>query len=304
MLENQKVKPSEIGLLTWGAWFRDVSEKMFIEFLETYHRIEDGKYAPVLAGIIHQYVEIHSDFIDDAKDILLEYLSAPGIFEDPNTMTLYHWDALSTDFMDRFNDTVPYFLDLILDILSRENYADIEPYPRKKLRDFLEKDLENTWNKIKDALLGNDLLAWNLTEILRGDYGSFRRGKNSPLGLIPEAYILRWVGENPDEAPYVLARMVPLHESEPILHPLAKRLLVEYPDNEDIASALSANWHTEGWVGPMSAHFQEKLEIAERWTRDPEPSVVKWAGLEVKRLKEEYKELKRREEEGFPHSWN
>jgi hypothetical protein len=163
---------------------------------------------------------------------------------------------------------------------------------------FLEKDLENTWNKLKEALLGDDLLGWNLTNILKGDYGSFRGEKNSLLGLIPETHIWKWLEENSDKASYILARMIPLHESEPVLHPLARKLLLTYPNNKDVASVLSANWHTEGWDGPMSLHCREKLQIAEDWARDPEPSVANWACNEVKHLEEEVKVWKRREEEG------
>ncbi|RLF27983.1 MAG: hypothetical protein DRN14_04730 [Thermoplasmata archaeon] len=296
MLKDQVIKPQEIKLLTYGAWFRGVSAKMFIEFLEEYYKIGDVKYASCILGIIDQYVETYPHFISDGKDTLFKYLINPEFFEDSDTM--YHWDKLSNKLMEEFDETIPYFLDLVLDTLMKENCVHLESDFRTKLKYFLEKDFDNTWKRIKEALLATDLCAWHLTDILKGDYASFRKEKNSLLGLIPETYIWEWVEENPDNAEYILTRMIPLHESEPLLHPLARTLLTKYPSDEDIASGLSANWRTEGWVGyQRSSYHESKLHIAKNWAEDPEISVANWAKKEVEYLEKQLDIEKREEEE-------
>jgi len=168
-----------------------------------------------------------------------------------------------------------------------------------KLKYFLEKDSKNTWNKLKDVLLANDLRAWNLTNILKGDL-IFREERSPLIGLIPETNLWEWVKENPNTAPYILTRMIPLHESEPLLHPLARKLLINYPNDENIASEISANWNSEAFMGPRSAYYKNKLSIAEKWAEDPESSVANWAKREAEHLKKQIKMMKIEEDErGF-----
>lgn len=295
MLKDQVIKPQEIKLLTYGAWFRGVSAKMFIEFLEEYYKIGDVKSAPCTLEIIDQYVETYPHFISDEKDTLLKYITNPKFFEDSDTM--YHWDRLSYKLMEKFDETIPYFLDQVLYTLMKENCVHLESDFRTKLKYFLENDFDDTWKRIKVALLANDLCARNLTDILRGNYAIFRKEKNSLLGRIPETYIWEWVNDNLDNAKYILARMIPLHESEPLLHPLARMLLTKYPGNEEIASGLSANWHTEGWVGYRSRYHENKLHIAEKWAEDSEFSVANWAKKNVESLKKQLEVEKQEEEE-------
>ena len=285
LLTEQVIKPPEIKMLIYGAWFRDISENKFLGFIEEYYKIEDGKYATNLLGIIDQYVETHSNLISNAKDILLNYLTTHEIFEDSDAM--YHWDKLSLKFMEEFNETISCFLDLVLGILMKKNYVELEPYIQEIFKYFLEKDFENSWEKLKTALLAYDQCAWNLSNILKGDYAHSRKKKNTLLDFIPEKDLWKWVEGNPGEAPYILAEMIPLHESEPDLNPIARKLLIKHPRDEDIISALSANWHTEGWVGLRSEHYKNKLEIAEEWIEDSEPAVSSWARKEVEYLKRE-----------------
>jgi len=297
MLKNHDIKPQEISMLSYGAWFSDVSPEICIKFLEYYYKIEDGRYVPVILGIIDQYVELHSDFTSEAKNILANYLTRPEIFENSDAM--YHWDKLSHEFMEEFIEIIPKFMDLVLDILKEKNYVELEPYIRTKLKYFLKKNTRDTWKKLKAALLAYDLRASSLANILKGDYAYSKKEKNSLLKFIPEKEVWKWVEENPNKA-LILATMIPLHESEPDLNPLARQLLIKYPTDEYIKSALSANWHAEGWMGLRSAHYIKKIKIAENWAEDSETSVAKWAIQEVEYLKKHIERAEREEEErGF-----
>jgi len=303
-LKNEEVRPEEIKLFTYGARFREVSAKVFMEFIEEYYRIEDGKYASVILGIIDQYANSHPQIITDAKDLILKYTTCQEILENADDrMIPYYWDRLSTKLMNEFNDTISHYVDYIMIYLSRSNSELsrfgilLNPYFQEKFEYALKNDLKNTWEKFKKTLLDKNLATWKLIYILRGDYSSFGRSKNSLLKFIPDTYLWEWVEENAADAPYILAQMIPLHESEPNLHPLARKLLIKYPADEDIASLISTNWHSEGSFGPESLHFEKKIQIAKKWAEDPEPLVKSWALKEVEYLKERIKIAKIREEE-------
>jgi len=298
MLKGQEIGPQELRLFIYGAWFNKVSAKVFVEFLEEYYKIEEGKHAPAALGIIGQYADAHPDIVVDARDILMRYLTRPEVFaSEQDRMILYYWDALSDAVMKRFDDTIPHFLDLLLRVLENRSDLYLEPYLRKKFEYFLQKDPENTWTKIGKALLAHDLRAWRLLHLMKGDYSQFRHEKTSLLDLVPEAQLWEWVEGNAPKTAYILARMIPLHESEPLFHPLARKLLMKFPNDENIASELSSNWHTEGWSGSESLHYEAKYAVAHKWARDPEASVAKWANEEMRSLKEQIDKARRREEE-------
>ncbi|MDH5686620.1 MAG: hypothetical protein OEZ48_01965 [Candidatus Bathyarchaeota archaeon] len=297
LLKTGEIQPHEIGLLTYGAWFRNISMDMFTRFLEEYYEIGNGAYAPVVLGIIDQYLESHPKTVEKAKDTLLKHLIQPSIFERSDAMTGYTWDKVSRQIMERSKDTIPVFLNSVLNALMREYGMDFEPYFNKKIGYCLNEDSDSSWTIVKDVLLEDSLRSWRLVNILKGGYAHFRDQKSSLLGMVPETKVWEWVKENPEKAPYVLARALPLHEDEPQLHPLARKLLVTYPHDEKIQSALSSNWHTEGWSGPESRHLEYKLSIARNWARDAKSAVSGWAKKEVEYLERRLNVARRREEE-------
>jgi hypothetical protein len=159
----------------------------------------------------------------------------------------------------------------------------------------LKQDSKTTWNKLKDTLIVGDLSSWRLTRIIRGECAL--RGAKSLLPLIPEEELWKWVDENPTKAPYILAQMVPLHEAEPTFHPIARKLLLKFPEDTAVKQYLSGNWHEEMYMGKTSEHYQKKLNIAQEWVKDPEPTISEWAENEVLNLKKVIEEAKIREEE-------
>jgi len=185
MLKTREIQPHEIGLLGYGAWFRNVSLEMFARFLEEYYEIGNGAYAPVILGIIDQYLGSHPAIIEKAKDVLLKYLTQPSIFERSDAMTGYTWDKVSEQIMERSKDTIPVFLNSVLDALMEEYGMDFEPYFSKKIRYFLDEDSDDSWAAVKGVLLEDSLRSWRLMNILKGGYAHFRDQKSSLLGMVP-----------------------------------------------------------------------------------------------------------------------
>lgn len=295
MLKKEEIEPSQIKILVWGAWIKELSEEVFLEFVDEFYAIEEGKYSSLLLEMTEQYVDSHPEVLEKMKDILLKYLTHNSVLEEKGTMTLYSWDGLSNKYLKLFFIDSSPILDFVLKALSSREFYN-ESCFRNKVEYFLKNDAEKTWEKIKSALSKHDFLAFNLRSILRGSYVTFREGKNSLLHLIPEKWLMNWCDEHPKDAPYILARMIPLHESED-LHPLARTLLIKYKGKKELMGELSANWHTEGWSGSASAHLQGKLETAKRWAQDKNPFVSEWAKLEMKSLEKQIEMEKRREEE-------
>jgi hypothetical protein len=295
MLKEKKMDPAKVRLFTYGAWFSQLNLDTFVQFLEEFYKINNGKYASVALGIIAYYVEKNQALLK-IKDIVTEFLAATSFDEDG--MTAYYWDKLSHELMEQDPEVIPCILDLLLRTLSSEGILRFEQYLSGELHFSLKQDSKTTWNKLKDVLMVGDLSSWRLSQIIRGEYAALGGSGSSLLPLIPEEELWKWVDDNPKKAPYLLARMVPLHEAEPSLHPIARKLLLKFPEDTNVKEELSRNWHQESFSGKMSVHFLNKLNIAQEWSKDLEPAVSKWAENEVSTLKEIIKAAKIREEEG------
>ena len=294
MLNEEKMDPAKVRLFTYGAWFSPVKLDIFIGFLEELYKIDNGKYASDILGIISYYAERNQALLK-IKDLVLKFLAASSFVDDD--MTAYFWDKLSRELMEQNSEIIPCIVDLLLRTLSSERLFRFREYLSGELEFALKQDSETTWNKVKDVLIAGDLSSWRLLQIIRGEHGVLTGSGKSLLQLIPEEELWKWVEDNPKRAPYILARMVPLRETEPLFHPIARKLLLKFPDDTDVKEALSGNWHEGSFSGKISEYFRNKLTIAQGWAKDSEPAVSRWAENEVSKLKDIIKSMSEREEE-------
>ncbi len=87
---------------------------------------------------------------------------------------------------------------------------------------------------------------------------------------------MEWVDEDILRA-HLLARMIPLHESEPYRHPMARKLILRFRNNQEIQDAILSNWYTEGYSGKTSEHYKRKLKVLEEWEKDSDKIISEWA---------------------------
>ncbi len=294
MIEEKKIDPAKTRLFAFGAWFTNINLDTFVLFLEKLYEADNGKHASDVLGIISYYVEKNQALLK-IKDLVLKYLEASEFEGDD--MAAYFWSKLSRELMEQDSDTIPYVLDMLLRSLSSEKRYRLEDFLLENLQFALKKENKLAWNKLKDVLILDDLRSWRLSQIIRGEHGFGGNSGKSLFQLLPEEDVWKWVNDNPQKASYILARMVPLNEAEPALHPVAKKLLTKFIGDSKVKERLSENWNQESFSGKLSDHFQKKLSIAEEWAKDPEPAVSAWAQGEVLNLRELVKTTTAREQE-------
>ena len=105
------------------------------------------------------------------------------------------------------------------------------------------------------------LRAWNIQQWLRGRQGFRGEKTEAPINLLPREAILDWVNASPSKhAPQAASFSPPVWEADKWRGSLARILLVNHGENKNVRSALAANYFTEGWWGPQSLHYKERLE--------------------------------------------
>jgi hypothetical protein len=290
MLKENRIAPAQIQMFLYGAWFKNINIGIFVEFLREFINIADEENYSTIIGIIDQYVESHPQLLDE-KDLIITVLSKSST---EKTMDNFYWNRLLKALTEKHPETIPTFVDLTIEKLHSSMI--VENNIPELLSQFLERNPEKTWLRIKQELNSGKSASWRLAELIRGEHG-FGSNRKSLFNLIPEKYLWDWVEENPTEAPYLLARMIPLRQAEPNLHPMARELILKFKDDDEIKGILIANWYTEGFTGKASDHYKYKLSVLQEWAKDNERIISSWAKEEAQKLKQRIHDEEIREEE-------
>jgi hypothetical protein len=163
--------------------------------------------------------------------------------------------------------------------------------PAERLREQLEID----------ALLMGDLKSilvdFRLNSWLRGDRYS-PGGEGGVLPLIPLDDIWKWVDANREKRAWYLASFVPKQLFRSTERPcLAREVLIRYGSDPTVRNNLTANFSTEGWSGPASAHYQEKEQQLLAFKKEETDANVRlWIDEYVAGLQAQIDQAKIREE--------
>ena len=121
-----------------------------------------------------------------------------------------------------------------------------------------------------------DTRAWHITRWLRGS-DLFDNTEGS-LRMIPLDQIWEWVEIDVEKRARYLASFVPnrLFRKEGKVC-LAREVLCQYGNREDVRHSFAANYSTEGWSGPASLHYQTKKQQLLDFRKDEDnPNVKLW----------------------------
>ncbi|XHH08937.1 MAG: hypothetical protein ACFCUE_15440 [Candidatus Bathyarchaeia archaeon] len=286
MLKEHKIRPDEIQVLTYGAWFRNVNQEIFADFLKEFNNLSDEGSASAILGIMDQFIESNESFIMKEKEVILDILQKT--YRHKDAMEEHYWNKLVKKLTERIPDAGPILVELALKQLSGNYHIDEEL--KKYMRQALKSNPQGTWLKIKEVLNSDTMASWRMVELIRGGISFGDNNSVSLFSLLPEEELRQWLNENPNNAPLLIARMIPLREAEPKLHPMARELILKYSSVPKIRKALLDNWYTEGYIGKESDHLKYKLSVIETWAKDDESVISSWAKEEEIRIRARIKQ--------------
>ena len=118
------------------------------------------------------------------------------------------------------------------------------------------------------------------------------------MPLIPLGEIWKWVDANREKRAWYLASFVPkqLFRSPDRLC-LAREVLIRYGAEPAVRNNLMANFSTEGWSRPASAHYQQKKQwLLDFKQEEPDANVKLWIDEYVEELQRQIDDARVREE--------
>lgn len=164
------------------------------------------------------------------------------------------------------------------------------------------------WPVLGRAIVADQAKAWRLQHLL-GDSYSFADKKNPAILNVPEDILFAWCHAHPEVGPAFLAQFIPVltsqrpQEGGGVLHPIAKRLLDEFGDRDDVLKRLVGNMHTFGWSGSLSTYYTLYDAPLRSLMNHPIGAVRRWAKTMLDQMKASAEAAKTEDDEQHAQ-WN
>lgn len=147
------------------------------------------------------------------------------------------------------------------------------------------------WPKLADLLLSDD---WRVQRWLQTLLGSEQRSgnENKPgvLFCMPHDVLKEWCRNNPEKAPQVLARIVPIYEKVDekwTWHPLARWLIDHFGNRDEVLSAIAFNMSNfRIIIGSLVPFLQKQIELLKQLRDHRLPEVRAWVTRRVSKLQQ------------------
>ncbi|QGY45765.1 hypothetical protein GM418_19435 [Maribellus comscasis] len=193
----------------------------------------------------------------------------------------------------------------IINSITWDNYYHLDHDIQKIYSVLMIHHFKKIWNDLSKALLseGDDYVKfYGLKQILGSHIGDVTR----PVGILFEGdidSIFEWCKDKSPKAPARLAELVPIYDGNnneySTWHPLAKKLIDNYGDIEEVLSNLSANMGTYSWVGSVVPLIEAQKELFESLTNHDISQVAEWAKRNLEYAVIRIKDEKNRDEEMY-----
>jgi hypothetical protein len=191
----------------------------------------------------------------------------------------------------------------IIESISWENSYHLDYNVQNIYEVLMKVHFQSIWDDLSNALLSKDddyIKFYGLKHIL----GSRIGGIGKSVGILFEGnidLIFEWCKSNQPLAPSRLAELVPIYgdnnNNYSVWHSLAKRLIDEFGNYENVLSHLSSNMGTYSWTGSVVPLLEAKKELFRSIANHEIELVSDWATKSLSYTDERIRKEKNRDEE-------
>jgi hypothetical protein len=283
ILRREHVSPHIVGQLGIGRWGENITfdalEKVLQAMAETGHR------ATAIAILEHRMKNNPTE-VYRWKPLALELVTASELIRSEQ-MVEYYWGEVAMAIVSGHAGEISAAI--LREQADRESGSWFAEFSvaAKVLHACVEQDPRAVWQALQLQLsVPNNVSAFSI---------GFPRGI---LERVPADEITAWIAEKPEERTAMTARFTSKDMSTDNM--LASRIIGEYGDKEDVASAFFSEYLTGSWSGPSSAHWDQLAESLEEVARRTTlPKLRRWAADSARSLRGMAERDRHREEEEF-----
>jgi hypothetical protein len=280
MLRSGVLPGESVGRLVLGNWIGKISADDARDLVRALLERQEAASDVVALSLLgmrlgSSKLEELRAFSEEVWDVLERTVGAIS-----DSMQAHHWGVLGELMLQLDPVRVGR---AALRMLETERYIS-ESDPRVTLLlEAARKEPDKIW-----AFIGKDLerpkMWFNLRHALGGRL----------LSIVPTEIVQDWVLEGGEERAVKAAQ---LSSVGPILTPLVRFLLIEFPRSQNLRSVLLANMYTGAYSGPRSLRYKQRLEWIRSWAQDQQPEISTWARGLIVGMEEQVRQMENEEAE-------
>lgn len=213
------------------------------------------------------------------EEIILRALTNKTLFEEgAKRDSEYYWHELASKLVDQCDERRRTLLKYLFEVICESDslFATSHSSISKTIMKCIEIDPDEAWDIMCSVMGDGDGIA-GLRIRLWLSPTSFGEDEKGPILLFRREAILEWVEEKPCGRAEFVAEIAPKTIESEGIHSLARELLIQYGDNEEVRCSLFRHFWGGGWCGSRAGYYRRKRDTARKWLEnEKEPRVVSW----------------------------
>ena len=304
LVEQNKISVSDIRVFSYGRALDKLPENFVAKFCQTIanHSQEGANCAlDVLSMYCHQNDERFTKCSPTFRNIIMQEGLLIG--ETQSQMAGHNWEVVSNKLL-RINRDIELAKHLAGEIVvmcgsDKVSWNHISYNAKSVLGVLFKEYYEECWVIIGKALMSED---WGTRPYLENIVGPGyeKEGSEALISEIPQEGLLKWCKKNLPYGPTVIAHLTPVFsgEKEKISwHPLARKLIDEFGNLEEVRNKFSTNlWSFSSW-GSRAPYYQKRIDLLRELLSHPIKEVREWAASNIKYFEKEREKARREAEE-------
>lgn len=299
LLESGKICASALRVFSFGGAVRRIPEDVFARWLYRLIELNERTAASTALHLFHFYYTLKDPQRPLPHDVSLAVLTAEAFFRPDEKFKRYKdddfdWLQIATAFLEQFPEDGARIAEKLIENFGEEGtitggyHSQVE----QVLQKVAKMSPSDVWKTISQHLGPPiDSRAFRLKNWLR----------EGGLAVMRPGDVWRWIDADIEKRAWYAATFVPPSLTHAAPHVgWARELLIRYGDREDVRRNLHANFGTEVWWGPASAHYDAKRRSLET-LKDGETNrnVRRWLDEAIQSLKHRVQQEKIFEEREF-----
>ncbi len=310
LAKSGTININDFGLFIYQNAITNLSAEVFNAWIEFLLSATDRSAVAITLKLFYNYYIPRKSERTLPDELTFRLLSHPELFIEVDnyrydTMTDFYWTETAKAFLNRHPRKALKLVQRMLVSFGNDGTIfDAFSQSCSFLTEATKRYPAEVWEYVSEYLDSRDNFSRTMSIgrwLKEADLSETEKEKGT-LTLIPREKIWEWVDRDVENrARYLASQFIPKTLSIEEWHDsLARNLLVKYGDREDVRNTLISNYSTEGFWGPASFHYQEKLQkLLDIQNSDNDERVNRWINEYILFLEEQIEDAKIREERMF-----